>query len=92
LLKNALIIPQKATFEVLDKKFVFVIDKDNIVRSREIGIKSEMSHIYVVSEGLEEGDKILIEGLRKVKNGEKIKWKFIDQRKVLSDLRHLHVE
>jgi membrane fusion protein (multidrug efflux system) len=92
LLKDALIIPQKATFEVLDKKFVYVVDKDHIVRSREIEIKSEMSHIYIVSEGLNEGDKILIEGLRKVKNGEKIKWKFVDQNQVLSDLNNLHAE
>ncbi|MBT1706215.1 efflux RND transporter periplasmic adaptor subunit, partial [Chryseosolibacter indicus] len=34
--KNALLIPQKATFEVLEKKYVYVIDKDNVVRSREI--------------------------------------------------------
>lgn len=90
--KNAMIIPQKATFEVLDKKFVFVIDKENVVRSREIEIKSEMSHIYIVSDGLKTEDKILIEGLRKVKNGEKIKWKFVDQNKVISELNNLHVE
>lgn len=90
--KNAMIIPQKATFEVLDKKFVFVIDKDNVVRSREIEIKSEMSHIYIVSDGLKTDDKILIEGLRKVKNGEKIKWKFVDQNMVISELNNLHVE
>lgn len=91
-LKNVLIIPQKATFEVLDKKFVYVIDKDNIVNSREIEIGSEMSHIYVVKDGIKEGDKILIEGLRKVKNGEKIKYNFVEQNKVLSELSHLHAE
>lgn len=91
-LKNALIIPQKATFEVLDKKFVFVVDNNNIIRSREIEIKSEMSHIYIVSDGLKEGDKILLEGLRKVKNGEKIKWKFVDQKQVLNELSNLHAE
>jgi membrane fusion protein (multidrug efflux system) len=91
-LKDVLIIPQKATYEVLDKKFVFVIDKDHIVRSREIEIGVEMSHIYVVKGGLSEGDIILLEGLRKVKNGEKIKTKFVDQSKVLSELSHLHAE
>ncbi|HRG59755.1 MAG TPA: efflux RND transporter periplasmic adaptor subunit [Bacteroidia bacterium] len=91
-LKNALIIPQKATFEVLDKKFVFVVDRNNIIRSQEIEIKSEMSHIYIVSDGLKEGDKILLEGLRKVKNGEKIKWKFVNQKQVLSELSNLHAE
>lgn len=37
-LRDALIIPQKATFEVLDKKYVYVVDKDNKVKSREISI------------------------------------------------------
>ena len=87
-----MIIPQKATFEVLDKKFVYVLDNQNTLMAREIQIASEMSHIYIVKSGLNEGDKILLEGLRKVKNGEKIKWKFVDQSKVLSDLNHLHAE
>lgn len=65
-LEDALIIPQKATYEVLDKKYVYVIDKDNIVRSRKIIIGEELPHIYVVNDGLKEGDKILLDGLRKV--------------------------
>src|SRR5690606_26411754 len=60
-LKNVLLIPQKSTFEILDKKYVFVIDKDNIVRSRHITITAELPHIYVVKDGLEETDKILLE-------------------------------
>ena len=30
--KNALIIPQKATFEILDKKYVYVVDKENVLK------------------------------------------------------------
>ncbi len=47
-LKDAMLIPQKSTFEVLDKRYVFVIDKDNIVRSRQITIMAELPHIYAV--------------------------------------------
>lgn len=71
-LKNALIIPQKATFEVLDKKYVFVLDKNNVIKSRMITVSHEMPYLYVVSEGLDVHDKILIDGLRKVKENEKI--------------------
>lgn len=71
-LKGALIIPQRATFEVLDKKFVYVVDQHNIVRSREISIAHEMPHLYVVGSGLSERDKILIDGLRKVRDGNEI--------------------
>ena len=85
-LKNALLIPQKATYEVMDKKFVFVLDAENVIHARQITIAGEMPHIYAVSKGLKEGDKILLEGLRKVQAGDKIKYDFLEPRKVLSNL------
>lgn len=85
-LKDVLLIPQKATYEVLDKKYVFVVDDENILRARNIKIASELQHLFVVAEGLEEGDKILIEGLRKVKNNQEIKYDFIEPAKVISSL------
>src|SRR5882672_5754419 len=65
-LKNTLIIPQKATFEILEKKYVFVVDKDNVVHQREVTIAAEMPDLYIISNGLDEKEKILLEGLRKV--------------------------
>lgn len=91
-LNKALIVPQKATFEILDKKFVFVVDKNNVVKSREIQVALEIPHMYVLSGGVSEDEKILVEGLRKVKNNEKILWKFEDPRQVFTDLRNLHAE
>ena len=40
--KNALIIPQKATFDILDKKYVFVITEEGIVKSTQITIGAEI--------------------------------------------------
>jgi membrane fusion protein, multidrug efflux system len=85
-LSNALIIPQKATFEVLEKKYVFVVGKDNVLRSREITIAAEMPHIYVVNGGLTATDKILLEGLRLVRENEKIHTKFVNPDSVMSQL------
>ncbi len=85
-LNQALLIPQKATFEVLEKKYVYVIDKNNTVKSREITIAAEMPHIFAVKSGLNTGDKILLEGLRLVRENEKIHPKFLDPAKVLSHL------
>jgi membrane fusion protein (multidrug efflux system) len=85
-LKNALIIPQKATFEVLDKKFVYVVDKDNVIRSREITIAAEMPHIYVVQSGLAATDKILLEGLRLVRENKKIHSQFVEPASAMSQL------
>lgn len=85
-LKNALIIPQKATFEVLEKKYVYVVDKDDVIRSREVTIAAEMPHIFVVSGGLKKDEKILLEGLRQVKENEKIHYKFVQPDSVISHL------
>ena len=85
-LKNALIIPQKATFEVLEKKYVYVLDKDNVIRSREITIEAELPNIFVVKSGLSKTDKILLEGLRQVKENEKIHSKFVQPDSVISNL------
>jgi membrane fusion protein (multidrug efflux system) len=87
-LKNALIIPQKATFEVLEKKYVFVVDKDNTIRQREITIAAEIPDLYIISSGLTENDKIMLEGIRKVRNEEKIgEYKFEDMKIVLPRLK-----
>ncbi|HBP18044.1 MAG TPA: efflux RND transporter periplasmic adaptor subunit [Planctomycetes bacterium] len=85
-LPQALLIPQKATFEVLDKKYVFVVDEQNVIHQRSIQIAHELDHIYVVQGGLAEGDKVLLEGLRKVVDGEKIRPKFEDPVHVLTHL------
>ncbi|TDE17152.1 efflux RND transporter periplasmic adaptor subunit [Dyadobacter psychrotolerans] len=85
-LKNALIIPQKATFEVLEKKYVYVLDKNNVIRSREITIEAELPNIFVVKSGLTKDDKILLEGLRQVKENEKIHSKFLKPDSVISNL------
>lgn len=85
-LMDALIIPQKATFEVLDKKFVYVLDKDNIIQQREIFIGSELPHLFVVNKGLSEKDKILLEGIRLVKAGKHIDYEFVAPLQVLSNL------
>ena len=75
-LKGALVIPQKATFEILEKKCVFVVDKTNVVHQREIGITSEMPGLYVIKSGITGTDWILLDGLRKVKDGDKINYDY----------------
>ena len=90
-IKDALIIPQKATFEILDKKYVYIIDIDNRVKTREITIGSDMEDLYVVTAGLAENEKILLEGLRKVKENDKIAYEYEEPKSVISHLK-LHAE
>lgn len=86
-LKKALIIPQKATFEVLDKKYVFIVDKNNVLKPRIITIQAEIPDLYVVKDGLTDSDQILLEGLRKVKENDKITYEFVDPKTVLTNLK-----
>lgn len=86
-LENALIIPQKATFEILEKKYVFVVDKDNAVRTREITVSAEMEDLYAVSNGLDGSEKILLEGLRKVKDNDEIKFEYHAPKAVMANLK-----
>jgi membrane fusion protein, multidrug efflux system len=86
-LRNALIVPQKATYEILEKKYVFVVDKDNVVHTREIKVAAEMPDLYVVSKGLKPSEKILLEGIRKVSDNDKITYKFEDPKKVVQNLK-----
>lgn len=85
-LTNALLIPQKATFEVLDQRYVFVVGDDNKVHSTKIEVSAELPHLFVVSDGITENDKILLEGLRKVKNNDEIHFEFLEPKAVLSNL------
>jgi membrane fusion protein (multidrug efflux system) len=84
--KDALVIPQKATFEVLDKKYVFVVNEEHKLEQRNITIAEELPHLYLIAEGLSETDHILLEGLRKVRNGQEIEVNFQTPEEALAEL------
>lgn len=85
--KNALVIPQIATYEIQDKKYVFVVDNNNKVKSREITIIGEMPDLFVVKNGIAENERILLEGVQKVKEDEKINIEYHKPETVISHLR-----
>jgi membrane fusion protein (multidrug efflux system) len=86
-MKNAIIIPQKATLEIMDKKYVYVVNKDNVVKLTPITIAAEIPDLYIIQDGVTEGDKILLEGIRKVQDGNKITYDFEEPAKVMSQLK-----
>lgn len=91
-LKNVLLIPQKATFEVLDKIYVYVIDQKDVLEARQIQVGAEVPHLYAVTQGLTEDNKILVEGLRKVKNAQKVEYDFQSMQSLLAEMNGLHAE
>jgi membrane fusion protein (multidrug efflux system) len=90
-LQNAVVIPQRATFEILAKQYVYVVDQDNVVHQRDITVQVEQDDIFVVESGLEEGDKIILEGIRQVRDGDKVEYDFQSPEEALSNLK-FHAE
>jgi membrane fusion protein (multidrug efflux system) len=72
-IENALLIPQKATFEIQDKTFVYLVDKDNKLKVRSFVPGSRLSYYYIVESGLNEGDRIIYEGIKEARDGMQIK-------------------
>ncbi len=85
-LNGVLLVPQKATFEVLDHRYLFVIDKDSVLHSRRVEVGPELQHLFVITEGLEKGDRFLLEGLRKVKEKEKVAYTYVAPDSVVKHL------
>ena len=86
LVPGALLIPQKATFEVLDRRYVFVVDAEHVAHQREIEVAHELPQLFVVAAGLEEDETILLEGLRKVRDGAQVEVSVIEPSAAIASL------
>jgi len=86
-MKDALVIPQEATYEIQDKIYVYVVDKNNTVKSRNITVRQKLSNLYVVASGLSASDKILLEGVQSVKEDDQIQSEYIPAKKVIEQLQ-----
>ncbi len=75
-LKKAVVVPQRAAFEVLDKRYVYVVGKDDVARRREIFVRNETDDSFVVEKGLDASDRIVLDGVRQVRDGEKVEYEF----------------
>lgn len=71
--KNAILIPQKATFEVQGNIYVYIVDKQNKVGIKKINPVVRLSNFFVLDIGLEKTDAIILEGIQSVKEGDIIK-------------------
>lgn len=71
-LKNAILIPQKSTFEIQDLLYVFMLNSDSTLEQKSIVSKFRIPHFFIVEKGIEPESVILFEGTQNVKNGDKI--------------------
>lgn len=71
-LKDAIVVPQNATFEIANKRYVYSVDKDDVAHLREITVQQELNDNFVVKSGLAADERIVIEGLRQIVDGGKV--------------------
>lgn len=69
---NVMLIPQKAVFSIQDKQFVFVVNKEGIVKMTNITIASTLDDVYILQKGLKKNDLIVQEGTQSLRDGDKI--------------------
>ncbi|WP_373497592.1 efflux RND transporter periplasmic adaptor subunit [Aquiflexum sp.] len=76
--KDAIILPQKAAFEIQDRTYVYVVNSDNTVSAKSFIPRSRFSHYYIVESGLAPGDRIVYEGIQNMREGMEIQPNLVD--------------
>lgn len=86
--KDVIIIPQSATFELQDKMFAVVVDKDGKTKNVNLKVmENTAGNYYVVESGLKAGDQIVLEGVSTLKDGTQIKPNVQQPEAVYADLK-----
>jgi membrane fusion protein (multidrug efflux system) len=84
--KDAMVIPQKSTFEIQDRVFVFVIDDSGVARMRQVEIMARIPHLFMISNGIDIKDKIIYEGIQTASDGMTVVSRFVSMNKIIQDL------
>lgn len=66
---NVVMVPQQSVFDIQDKSYVYIVDKNNRLHMRAFVPQTRFSNYYIVKDGLKDGDKILLEGAQNVRDG-----------------------
>jgi RND family efflux transporter MFP subunit len=85
-LKQAMLIPQKSTFEIQENTYVFILDANNKIHMKSIVPKLRMRNYYVIRSGLNIDDKILYEGIQLLKDGDQITPKYMSPKTIYNEL------
>ncbi len=77
-INQAILVPQKSTFEILDKRFIYIVDKSGVLHERQLKVAREEPNVYIVSSGIAPDEMYLLERQNKLEKGDKIRYKLID--------------
>lgn len=76
--KDALMVPQKSVFEIQDRNYVYIVDANGKVKMKSFEVSARVGTYYLVAEGLKPGDRIVYEGVQRVKDGATISAKLVE--------------
>lgn len=71
--ENAILVPQRAVQELQGAKTVMVVDAQNVVSLRTVTVADRFEHYLIVLEGLSAGERVIVEGMQKVRPGSEVK-------------------
>jgi len=71
--KNALVVPQRAVSDVQGMSMISIVNSDDVVEVKPIEVGDATQEDWVVTKGLKAGERVIVEGLQKVKTGMKVK-------------------
>ncbi len=71
--ENALLVPQRCVMELQGQNSVYVVNAENIVQARQVKATEKLGDLWVIEEGLNPGDKVVIDALQKVASGLEVK-------------------
>jgi membrane fusion protein (multidrug efflux system) len=67
---NSILIPERSVAELQGKSFVWVVTADNKATQRAVTVGGQVGESFLIQEGLKAGERIVVEGLQKVREGE----------------------
>ena len=70
---GALLIPQRAVIELQGSHQVAVVGSDNKVSIRPVTVAERVGNLWIVTDGLKAGERVVVEGLMKVRDGATVK-------------------
>jgi membrane fusion protein (multidrug efflux system) len=72
-LEGALLVPQRAVNELQTSYEVAVVGGDDKVEIRSVNVGERVGSLWLIEDGLKPGDRVIVEGMQKVRNGQTVK-------------------
>jgi RND family efflux transporter MFP subunit len=77
--KDSILVPERAVAELQGKNFIWIIDADNKASQQAVKVGESIDGNLVILEGLKPGERFVVEGLQKVREGAPVQPKIVQQ-------------